>query len=65
MLLYLENVADNIIKRAYSATPVRETSLYRRLRALEPHFGKWALADRVAEVQARIDEADAAMATFF
>ena len=65
VLLYLENVAHNIIKRAYSATPVRETSLYRRMRALEPNFGKWALADRVAEVEARIDEADAAMATFF
>jgi hypothetical protein len=65
VLLYLENVADNITKRAYSATPVRDTSLYQRLRALEPNFGKWALADRVAEVEARIDEADAAMAKFF
>lgn len=65
VLLYLENVADNIVKRAYSATPIRETSLYRRLRALEPNFGKWAAVDRVAEVEARIDEADAAMAQFF
>lgn len=65
VLLYLENVADNIVKRAYSATPVRETSLYRRLRALEPDFGRWALTERVAEVEARIDEADEAMAKFF
>lgn len=65
VLLYLENVAENIVKRAYSATPIRETSLYRRLRGLEPNFGKWALTDRVAEVEARIDEADEAMAKFF
>ena len=65
VLLYLENVADNITKRAYSATPVRETSLYRRMRALEPNFAKWALVDRVAAVEEKIDEADAAMATFF
>ena len=65
VLLYLENVAENIVKRAYSALPIRETSLYKRLRALEPNFGKWALADRVADVEARIDEADEAMAKFF
>jgi hypothetical protein len=65
VLLYLENVAENIVKRAYSATPIRDTSLYRRIRALEQNFGKWAMADRVAEVEARIDEADEAMAKFF
>jgi hypothetical protein len=65
VLLYLENVAENITKRAYSALPIRETSLYKRMRALEPNFGKWALVDRVSEVEARIDEADAAMANFF
>ncbi|MBX3195647.1 MAG: hypothetical protein KF727_11200 [Microbacteriaceae bacterium] len=64
VLLYLENVAGNIVKRAYSALPIRETSLYRRLRALEPSFGPWAMTDRVAEVEARIDEADEAMAKF-
>jgi hypothetical protein len=65
VLLYLENVAENIVKRAYSALPIRETSLYTRMRELEPNFAKWALVDRVAEVEARIDEADAAMAEFF
>lgn len=65
VLLYLENVADNILKRAYSATPVRETSLYQRMRALEPNFGKWALPDRVAAVEEKIDEADEAMKKFF
>jgi len=65
VLLYLENVADNITKRAYSALPIRDTSLYKRMRALEPNFAKWALVERVAEVEARIDDADAAMAEFF
>jgi len=65
VLLYLENVAQNIVKRAYSALPIRGTSLYKRMRALEPNFAKWAMTERVAEVEARIDEADEAMAAFF
>ncbi|MEQ1737067.1 MAG: hypothetical protein ABL886_11770, partial [Rhodoglobus sp.] len=64
VLFYLEKVADNMFKRAYSALPLRETSLYRRLRALEGNFAKWALDERAAEMEARIDEADEAMAKF-
>ncbi len=64
VLFYLEKVADNMFKRAYSALPLRETSLYRRLRALEGNFAKWALDERAAEIEARIDEADEAMAKF-
>jgi hypothetical protein len=64
VFFYLEKVADNMFKRAYSALPLRDTSLYTRLRALEDNFGKWALAERAAEVEAMIDEADEAMAKF-
>jgi hypothetical protein len=65
VLLYLEKVADNMFKRAYSALPLRETSLYRRLRAMDGEFAKWALSERALEVESRIDDADAAMAKFF
>ena len=65
VLLYLENVADNIFKRAYSALPLRETQPVQAPARAEPNFAKWALVERVAEVEARIDEADAAMAEFF
>ncbi len=64
VFLYLEKVADNMFKRAYSALPLRATSLYTRLRALEGDFAKWALEERAAEVEALIDEANEAMAKF-
>lgn len=65
VLLYLERTADNTIKRAYSALPIRETNLYKRMRAQELNFARWDLTQRVAEVEQRIDGADAAMAKFF
>jgi hypothetical protein len=64
VFFYLEKVADNMFKRAYSALPLRDTSLYTRLRALEGDFAKWALEEKAAAVEALIDEADEAMAKF-
>lgn len=64
VLFYLERVAENMFKRAYSALPLRDTSLYRRLRMLEGNFAKWALDERAAQMEVRIDEADEAMAKF-
>ncbi len=64
VLCYLERTADNTIKRAYSAAPIRETSLYKRVHALEANFARWELTQRFAEVEKRIDEADAAIAKF-
>jgi hypothetical protein len=64
VLHYIERVADNTIKRAYSALPIRETNLYTRVRALESNFPRWELTKKFAEVEKRIDEADAAIAKF-
>jgi hypothetical protein len=65
VLCYLERIAQNIVKRGYSAVPIRETNLYRRVQAQEPNFARWDLTQFVADVEKRIDEADAAMAKFF
>ena len=65
VLVYLERVAENIVKRAFSALPVRETSLYRRLKELEGKFPMWELTERFAQLEAKIDEADEAMEKFF
>lgn len=65
VLRYLERVADNITKRAYSALPIRETSLYRRLLEQRENFARWDVAQTFADVEAHIDEANAAMAKFF
>lgn len=65
VLCYLERIAENTSKRAYSALPIRETGLYRRLLALNGSFAKWDVAEKFAAVEAAIDEADLAMAKFF
>ena len=59
VLGYLESVASNFIKRPDSRLPLRESDLYRRLTRPEyrRHFPRWALVDRFAEVEARIDAA--------
>jgi len=64
VLHYFERVANNTVKRAYSALPIRATDLYRRVVALRGNFGRWALEEKLAEVERRIDEADAAIAKF-
>jgi hypothetical protein len=64
VLCYFEKVADNIVKRAYSAISIRQTDLHRRVVALRPHFARWALEEKFAEVERRIDDADAAIAKF-
>jgi len=63
-LCYFEKVAGNTVKRAYSAISIRRTNLYARVAALRPHFARWALEEKFAEVERRIDEADAAIARF-
>jgi hypothetical protein len=63
-LCYFEKVADNTIKRAYSASSIRNTDLYRRVLAVRGNFARWALEEKFAEVERRIDEADAAIAKF-
>lgn len=63
---YLNSVAENTIKRAYSALPIRGTSFYKRLAAPEyrKNFARWAMEESFAELEKKIDEADAAIAKF-
>lgn len=65
-LCYFERVADNTVKRAYSAVPIRQTNLYRRVtdEAYRKNFDRWALEEKLAEVERRIDEAEQAIAKF-
>jgi hypothetical protein len=63
-LLYLDRVAENITKRAYSALPIRETSMYQRVIAQRDNFAKWDMVGRLEEVERHIDEANAAMEKF-
>jgi len=65
VICYLERVADNITKRAYSALPIRQTSLYRRLLEQRGNFARWDMTDKFTELEDRIDDADAAMEKFF
>lgn len=63
-LCYFERVAENTVKRAYSALPIRETDLYRRVMNCRKHFARWALEEKIAEVERRIDAANEAIAKF-
>jgi len=63
-LHYFELVAENTIKRAYSALPIRETHLYRRVMGFQKHFARWALEEKIAAVERKIDEANEAIAKF-
>lgn len=67
VVCYLENVVGNILRRPYSNKPVRDTSLYRRLTAPEyaRHFPRWAMVEKVAALEARIDEADEAIRRYY
>ena len=59
VLHYIERVADNTIKRADSALPIRETNLYTRVRALESNFPRWELTKKFAEANTTRPGADA------
>ena len=63
---YLQSVAENYLKRAYSAMPIRSTNLYLRANAPEyrAHFKKWALEKKWAALEKAIDLADEAIAKF-
>ena len=63
---YLESVAGNYLKRAYSAIPIRRTNLYQRMAAPEyrAYFKRWALEEKWAAVEKAIDLADEAIAKF-
>ncbi len=63
---YLNSVAENTIKRAYSALPIRGTTFYQRLASPEyrRNFPRWAMEESFAALEKKIDEADAAIARF-
>jgi hypothetical protein len=66
VLCYLENVAENHLKRAYSAIPQRQTDLFRRVTRPEyrKNFARWALEDMLVAAEKKIDQADEAIAKF-
>ena len=64
---YIENVAGNCQRRPYSAVPIRETNLYRRL--MHPHYARhfplWAMTDEVARMEREIDKANDLMSAYY
>ena|GEM_PF-6087470 len=64
---YIESIADNCLRRPYSAVPIRETSLYRRLTtpAYAKFFPLWAMTEKVAEMEQRIDQANQLMEPYY
>lgn len=63
---YIESVTGNCQRRPYSAVPIRETSLYRRL--MHPDYAQffplWAMTDKVEEMEREIDKANELMSAY-
>lgn len=67
VVCYLESVIDNCRRRPYSAFPIRETSLYRRL--TDPDYARffplWAMTEKIGAMEQAIDETDKLMSSYY